>query len=618
MKKTTFYLVVFITSIINTLAQSTYNYNVDLVNIKKDKAYVTLLCSNIKSETINFNFPKTVPGTYATQDYGKYISALSAISRTGKKLKVKHTSINTCQISEANNLAEINYWVSDSWDSKTKKNKIFEPAGTNIEAGKNYVLNNAGFFGFFDGGELLPVTLKIKAPSNLIGISSLDGNKSGDQITYQAKSYHELVDCPILVCMPDTAQFKIGNTLVTVGVVTEDGTQGAQKILSEAKESLLAAEKFLGKLPVSNYNFLVYVKNFTEYNDAINGKTSLLKKLKAFKVLRKQAFGALEHQTSSLYFMPDFGNKEYIEQMKDVCIHEFMHIVTPLNLHSEHIGNFNYTNPKMSKHLWLYEGITEYFACLIQLRGEFQTPEKYFKKMLSYIKQGERFSKTMSFTEMSENVLTEPYKAQYGHVYDRGAVLGMLLDIQITKLTNNQKNLRDVIMTLGKKYGPNKSFSEQTFIDEFIAEVHPDLKSFFNNYISGKVNPLPYKETLDYIGVNYLENETIKSPLTFINDSNYVYTNNKKKNMYTIKDVKPNALLPLKKGDKVYEFYLNKITEKEVKENDEVELRVLRNGKFELIKFKAKLGNIVVKQLIKVNATKTPEQQIAFDKYCKN
>ncbi|MBK6507405.1 MAG: hypothetical protein IPG02_17575 [Ignavibacteria bacterium] len=39
-----------------------------------------------------------------------------------------------------------------------------------------------------------------------------------------------------------------------------------------------------------------------------------------------------------------------------------------MNLHAEEIGNFDYNNPVMSKHLWLYEGTTEYFADYIQLK----------------------------------------------------------------------------------------------------------------------------------------------------------------------------------------------------------------------------------------------------------
>jgi predicted metalloprotease with PDZ domain len=50
--------------------------------------------------------------------------------------------------------------------------------------------------------------------------------------------------------------------------------------------------------------------------------------------------------------------------MMDVVSHEFFHIVTPLSIHSKEIQDFDYNDPKMSEHLWMYEGVTEYFANL--------------------------------------------------------------------------------------------------------------------------------------------------------------------------------------------------------------------------------------------------------------
>ena len=50
----------------------------------------------------------------------------------------------------------------------------------------------------------------------------------------------------------------------------------------------------------------------------------------------------------------------------DNAAHEFFHIVTPLSIHSEEIQYFDFNQPKMSEHLWLYEGSTEYHAHMVQ------------------------------------------------------------------------------------------------------------------------------------------------------------------------------------------------------------------------------------------------------------
>lgn len=602
---------------ITLIAGNNYEYTVNLRNVVKDQVTVTLNCPTINKESIVFNFPATVPGTYATLNYGVYIQDVKAFDAQGNKLVIKKQGVNSYLISNAKALNKIVYTVNDSWDSGVKKNKVFEPAGTNIDANKNYVLNNAGFFGFFEGMEKLPFTLNLSTPTNMIGITSLDGvTKVAGEITYQARDYHQLIDCPIFVCVPDTAQFKVGNTLITVGVITENGTKGAQKILTEVKESIIASQQFLGELPVKNYNFLVYVKDFSKYKDVIAGKGGLFKKFKAFKNLKGQAFGALEHPTASLYFMPDFGNDEYVQQMKDVCIHEFLHIVTPLNLHSQHIGNFNYMNPVMSKHLWLYEGITEYFAGLIQLKGGLTTPEKYFNKMKGKMQEANEFPTTMTFTQMSENVLVEPYKKQYEQVYQRGAVLGMLLDIEIIKLTNGQKTLRDVVLALSKKYGPTKSFEETTFINEFIAEVDPKLKEFFDNYITGS-QPLLYEKALNTIGVEYAKEKKvvgIRHPAT-ANDIKYKYMS-QQGGIYIVKSVGPNDFVGLQKGDMIVEVFVDKVmANTTIKNGDEVSLDIIRKNKKQTIKYKAQLGDNVMKDYLHIKETKTDAEQNYFNRF---
>ncbi|MBK6507419.1 MAG: hypothetical protein IPG02_17665 [Ignavibacteria bacterium] len=71
---------------------------------------------------------------------------------------------------------------------------------------------------------------------------------------------------------------------------------------------------------------------------------------------RLRRFSSLEHNYSSFYYMPDVPAQAkpfMIKQMQSTNAHEFYHVVTPLNLHAEEIGNFDHNNPVMTKHLWL-------------------------------------------------------------------------------------------------------------------------------------------------------------------------------------------------------------------------------------------------------------------------
>ena len=489
-------------------------YEIDLNKIEKDVLPVKMSLNKApQKDQVTYSFPATVPGTYDTQDFGRFVLSMNAKTADGKKLKVKKQGNNSFIISDAKKLKYLEYTLEDIMDRKVKKHPIFDPVATNFEEGKNFLFNNGGIFGFFAGEEADPIEIKIAKPIQLYGSTSLPQTLSNSvQQHFKANSYHQLIDCPIMFSVPDTAQFYVGKTKVTISVFDVNGVPRAKHFYEVLKRDMEAIDAFLPDLPVDNYTFIVFIDDLKEIGQAMTGKMGLIKIIKLALKFRNLGLGALEHGNSSTYYLADFGGalsdiKELSldNQLSGAAIHEFMHILTPLGLHSERIGNFNYTNPLMSKHLWLYEGVTEYFANLIKYKGRVISPDEYLKEMEAKLAQGLTFPvNEMSFTEMSENVLEEKYHKHYGQVYQRGAVLAMLLDAEIQRLTSGKKSLIDVILTLNTRYGANKSFDEQTFIAEMEKEVHPDLQQFFSTYIEEK-NQWKPNDQLNYIGISYHE-----------------------------------------------------------------------------------------------------------------
>jgi predicted metalloprotease with PDZ domain len=131
-----------------------------------------------------------------------------------------------------------------------------------------------------------------------------------------------------------------------------------------------------------------------------------------------KGFGALEHPTATTVVLP-INKRELVKSMMDVVSHEFFHIVTPLSIHSKEIQDFDYNDPKMSEHLWMYEGVTEYFANLFQINQGLITEEDFYNRLSDQMERS-AMNDTMSFTTMSANVLKQPYKDQYINVYQRG------------------------------------------------------------------------------------------------------------------------------------------------------------------------------------------------------
>jgi predicted metalloprotease with PDZ domain len=584
---------------------SQHLYEIDLNKIEKDVLPVKMTLSKApQTNQVTYSFPATVPGTYDTQDFGRFVLSMNAKTADGKKLKVKKQGNNSFIISDAKKLKYLEYTLEDIMDRKVKKHPIFDPVATNFEEGKNFLFNNGGIFGFFVGEEADPIEIKISKPTQLYGSTSLPQMLSNSsQQHFKANSYHQLIDCPIMFSVPDTAQFYVGKTKVMISVFDVNGVPRAKHFYEVLKRDMQAIDEFLPDLPVDNYTFIVFVDDLKEIGQAMTGKMGLIKKIKLALKFRNLGLGALEHGNSSTYYLADFGEAlsdvkalSLDNQLSEAAIHEFMHILTPLGLHSERIGNFNYTNPLMSKHLWLYEGVTEYFANLIKYKGGVISPDEYLKEMEAKLAEGLDFPvNEMSFTEMSEHVLEEKFHKHYGQVYMRGAVLAMLLDAEIQRLTSGQKSLIDVMLALNARYGANKSFDEQTFIAELVKEVHPDLQNFFTLYIEGK-NQWKPNEQLNYVGISYhdsLQESVLLSPF------------NAKDNDITLKAIGriglerqvvktgSNEWAGLKQGDVINVFDFRNVFEpngQKLKEGEIAKLKVKRNNEFITLDVVVKYG----------------------------
>jgi len=606
-----------------------YDYEVDLTTIENDRYQVVFNCEDFSADQLIYQFPKIIPGTYRNADYGKYIKKFSAYDSQGKKLGIKKKGKNTYIISNAEKIKKITYWVDDTWDAKFKRDKVYPMAGTNIDAGKNFVINASGVFGYFENEELNPVNLKIKKPEDLYGLTVLRQEMiDAENVIFKAQDYHELVDSPIMFSEPDTIGFNVKNARVLIGVARENGDEKyAEELYTHFKPAMEAVGDYLGSLPVDNYTFIFYFPDRSDIAEIMDAKRFQI--LKMIANLLKNGLpiaGALEHNTSSFFYMLDLNekyNEAIFKMTTEAGLHEFMHIITPLTLHSQYVGDFDYAQPEMSQHLWLYEGLTEYFSHLIMVRGGIITPQEFlFRNMRNKIRNGEKFpNDKMSFTEMSKNALKGKYKKQYNQVYQRGAVIGMLLDIEIIRLTDGEKTLIDVITELSNIYGKNRSFNEDTFIDEFVDLVHPDLKIFFDKYIDGR-EELPYVESFKTVGLTFeLKSETAY-PKHFTRD------NKVKRNMigfgsYQINKVnKKKDWVGFEKGDNVdpksyWRLFYDKNGEY-VPEGTLVNLPVTRNGEdiFLPIKVEYKKGNVTNR--FRIDADPTETQKKYFDLWLGN
>jgi predicted metalloprotease with PDZ domain len=485
-----------------------YQFKVNLTKVSDDKVMVELIVpETVRNEkTVKYHLPKIVPGTYSIYNFGRFASEFTAYGENGKPFKekfVKHPDSNTWTLKKASKLYKITYIIEDTWDTqKDAKNSddfVFEPGGTNIEANKNFVLNNHGFFGYFDNFKRRDFYVEIDRQENFFGATSLD-RVSGDEDTdvFFAGNYMDLADAPIMYCEPDTAVIKVGNADVLISTYSPNGKVTSNFIASQVGPILQAQKAYLGgTLPVSKYTFIIYLNDGPSFSGN---------------------FGALEHSYSSLYYLPEMDPEQIAQTIRDVAAHEFFHIVTPLNIHSEEIQNFDYINPKMSMHLWLYEGVTEYSAGHVQVTQGLMSMEAYLEVLSGKVRNAQTYKENLPFTKMSSNVLTK-YKDQYGNVYEKGALIGMCLDIRLRQLSNGELGLQKLIQNLSNEYGKEKAFKDGELFDVITKLSYPEVGAFLKQYVGGS-DALPVAKDLAKAGIQYFDKKMVKDISIFGGDIN--------------------------------------------------------------------------------------------------
>ena len=474
---------------LNTTTVNRTVVNLDLVNIKEDKVKVTVDPGKFTSSEISFHIPKTVPGTYSIDNYGQFIENFKAIDYLGAQLLVIKTDVNSWKIEDATNLDKVTYLVNDTFDIDGEKG-VFSPTGTNIEKDKNMLLNLHGFVGYFDDLKEKPYQLIVNRPNNLYGSTSLTlaesldlkENPNSKKDIYLANRYFDIVDNPIMYSKPDTTYVNVEGIKVLLSVYSPSKVHTAKSMKPQIAKMISAQKRFLGDIDnTSKYSILLYLADPEE--------------------LDAKGFGALEHHTSTVVILPETMPLETLNgAMTDVVSHEFFHILTPLNVHSNEIHYFDYNDPKMSQHLWMYEGVTEYFANLFQVNQGLIDNQGFYKRVSSQVEAAKNYNDSLSFTYMSKNVLDEPYKDEYANVYQKGALIGMSLDIRLRELSKGETGILDLMKKLSEKYGKDTPFEDDQLIPTIVSLTYPEIQNFFDTYVTGST-PIPYDKFLGKAGV---------------------------------------------------------------------------------------------------------------------
>ncbi|QCR21291.1 peptidase [Pontibacter sp. SGAir0037] len=448
-------------------------YQVNLNDRADDRFKVTLDVKGLKSDNNIFQFAATAPGTYQTMDIGRFVHNFKAFDKKGRELEVKQVSTNQWELSKPDKVRKITYQIAETWDTPVDKDKVYDMCGTSLES-DHALINGQAVFGYLKGMQATPMRIKLEYPQEWTVGTALKTDKNG---YYVAESYDHIVDSPILAGTLTKAETKFNNTTIDIYTYSKTGMIKSEDLLSNMTSMLEAANAFVVDFPVDRYTFLYHFED--------------------------QTWGAWEHSYSSEYIYKEAPlTPAYASQLTDVAAHEFFHVITPLNIHSEVIERFNFVTPTPSQHLWLYEGTTEWASDMMRLRSNMIDLPAYLQDMQSKLHYNDQMDKNYSLQKLSLTSYQPEGQKQYGNIYNRGAVTAALLDIRLLELSGGKRGLREVINELSKEFGPKKAFPENDFFELFTAKTYPEIGDFFNRYVKG-TEALPLADYFGKLGINY-------------------------------------------------------------------------------------------------------------------
>ncbi len=463
---------------------SNYFYEVSLNDIKDDRLAVKLSVFGIKTEEAVFNFPRIVPGIYGAMDFGRNIVHFQAFSGNDT-LPVERTGTNSWKIHMAYKINEIRYEVDDGWEvfGSGVQEGFYRSAESSFTKDKVFVINNNTLFGYFSGGEKWPVYVSFEKPADFFAATSLENrSKNPQKDDFFAKNYRDLVDNPILYTRPDTVNLHIGNTLVTVACYADSGRKLAAEIGRKIGPLMEHQRAYLGgTLPVDRYTFLFYHTSHSKPGEYTGD--------------------GLEHSASTLCLLNSQTDSSLLDRfVYGIASHEFFHVITPLTVHSEEIEDYDFLAPRMSQHLWLYEGMTEYTTMHMPIKEGLEPVEDFLLEIQRKALHMKQFDNSIPLTELSRAAMDR--QDQYYNFYLKGALVCLCLDIRLRELSEGKYGTQELMRDLSRRYGPDKPFKDAELFDVITSMTFPEIRTFFRDYVEGS-EPLPLEQFLSKAGVRF-------------------------------------------------------------------------------------------------------------------
>lgn len=219
--------------------------------------------------------------------------------------------------------------------------------------------------------------------------------------------------------------------------------------------------------------------------------------------------GGMEHAYSTAIDVGADRMKQDVSAATGVSAHEFFHLWNVKRIRPQSLEPIDYTREQDSRALWFSEGVTSTVADILQMRAGLSDEKRSLSHLALVIAglQSRSARLSQSVEESSLDTWFDLYPSYRRpdrsiSYYAKGEILGFVIDLEMRRLTNGRRCLRDLFQYMNRRYAQRGIYFDDSEGVRLALEVLTgnDFHQFFSRYISG-TEELPYDQFFSYVGL---------------------------------------------------------------------------------------------------------------------
>lgn len=450
------------------------NYKVTFPEVQAHYINVEMIISGLKKPTVDVKMPVWTPGSYLVREFSKNVEGFSA-EADGKIVKAYKTSKNTWRIDNGTATDVILKYRVYCFEVSVR---------TCLTDASAAFLSTSGLFMYPDGMLHEPSTIHIIPYTGWKTVSTSLEQVDGDQFTLYSPDYDTLFDSPIEVGSQDVFSFETGGVKYDVAMCG-GGKYDKERIKNDFTKIIQEETAVFNENPNKHYVFIVH--NYLKGG------------------------GGLEHLSSTVLgaSRDAYSSEGTYHNFLGLAAHEHFHLWNVKRLRPFALGPFDYDNENYTTDLWIAEGFTTYYQSVIIRRTNLYPPQDFLNIMAADMSMVENQpgTKIQSLSDASFDAWIKYYRPNENSnntsmsYYNKGAVIAMLLDLEIINNSKATKSLDDVMKHMYDEYYKVKKrgYHDKEFKAGLEKFTDSNLDEFYKKYING-VDSIDYSHYLAYAG----------------------------------------------------------------------------------------------------------------------